>query len=66
VIVVSADDKFRNSPGSFPSYSASSGLVFRVDAGRETDVRLAVNIISKEVGAVLGSAAAVMGKNVVE
>ncbi len=65
-IVVRADDKFRVSPGSYPSYSARSGLVFRVDAGRETDVRLVVDMISKDVGALLGSTPPLIGKNGVE
>ena len=66
VIVIRADDKLRDSLGGYPNYSARFGLIFRVDAGRETDVRLAVNIISKEVETLLGRAPAVVGKTVVE
>jgi hypothetical protein len=65
-IVVRAEDKFKDISGSYPTYSARTGLVFRVDAGTEPDVTLAADIISKQVGTLLGSEQVVTRENIVE
>ena len=66
LIVVAADDKFKVILGSYPSYSPRSGLIFKVDSGRETDESLVVDVISRELRTILGRATAIRGKKVVE
>ena len=65
-IVVEADDRFKTILGSYPTYSPRSGLVFRIDAEKETDVRMGVDIISNEVRTLLGRATRIKGKNLIE
>jgi hypothetical protein len=65
-IVVQADDKFKVILGSYPTYSPRSGLVFKVESGRETDEKQVVDIISREVSTILGRETITKGKNVVE
>lgn len=65
-IIIRANDKLRSAAGIFPNHNTRSGLVFTVIAARETDEKLAVNIISDQVGAVLGKGSVVVENNVVE
>ncbi|MHB1907579.1 MAG: hypothetical protein ACYCQJ_01760 [Nitrososphaerales archaeon] len=65
-IVIRANDKLRNSAESFPSHNKRSGLVFTVIAKTEIDESLVVNIISDQLGAVLGKGSVVVENDTVK